>query len=684
MLDFIFQQIFRVVKKIIRESYFLFDFAYFFSRDKFFSKNIKPLKLRDQYLQETFETESIEISEDYIADILNHDFGFLGAKKTNLNYSPLEMVKIKEQLLKKISSYRFSNSKVMQSLIESDYKLIKWSQDFKSNFSWNSKKFSKYLNIDPGSGTDVKIPWELSRLQHIPNLALFHIATLNKEPTLFANKTNVLKEFKNQILDFILQNPVGFGINWYCAMDVSIRAFNLMLGYKILLSHKVRLEKDFEKVFIRTMCDHLEFIIRNIEYESQDRGNHYLANLIGLLSCIYCIDNHRLTKGIYSYCCQQLEKEMTHQFLPDGGNFEGSTYYHCESLEFIIFSALLIESMKKDFDNDLTENITFPSRLFKPKLVNFLDLRTQEHALSEGFYEQLVKSLDFLSILIKPNQSIPLIGDHDDGRLIKIFSKNSPDPVDSLPRDLLFFKERYLSKFRACSSSSYGEILDLFKPSMLMHLSYDAQVFNISSKELKSDLIINGITPKESLAMIRTVYNFEVNGMVSNYFPYFGLIIYKSALSFLAIRACTKSNLIYKRSHFHCDQLSMELFHNGEDIIKDPGSFCYNFNKEKRFIYRSANYHFSPFNDNDYPSFKRENIFEEITHPKININLVNSTSFSFSYNKNNSLHRLEGNFLEEGYLELIEYSANKTILDNSFKLMVAEKYGVESKIKTNF
>ena len=58
------------------------------------------------------------------------------------------------------------------------YKTIDWQRDFKSGYRFSSKKWykSQRKNIPPG--VDIKVPWELSRLQHLPQMAIF--ATINK------------------------------------------------------------------------------------------------------------------------------------------------------------------------------------------------------------------------------------------------------------------------------------------------------------------------------------------------------------------------------------------------------------------------------------------------------------------------------------------------------------------------
>ncbi|MEZ7879117.1 MAG: hypothetical protein QMC11_02655, partial [Rhodospirillales bacterium] len=70
-------------------------------------------------------------------------------------------------------------------------------------------------------GVDIKIPWELARLQHLPQLALAYSDQRSQ---------NLVDEFQNQTLDFMSANPPRYGVNWVCTMDVAIRAANLILA----------------------------------------------------------------------------------------------------------------------------------------------------------------------------------------------------------------------------------------------------------------------------------------------------------------------------------------------------------------------------------------------------------------------------------------------------------------------
>ncbi|MEH7222012.1 heparinase II/III family protein, partial [Bacillus toyonensis] len=75
-------------------------------------------------------------------------------------------------------------------------------------------------------------------------------------------------------------------------------------------------------------------------------------------------------------------------------------------------------------------------------------------------------------------------------------------------------------------------------------------------------------------------------------YPDFGMYIFKSPDFYLAIR-CGKLGTNGKGSHDHNDQLSIELVIDGENIIKDPGTYLYTPIPEKRNLFRSTKAHFT-------------------------------------------------------------------------------------------
>ena len=144
-----------------------------------------------------------------------------------------------------------------------NYEPIDWQKDYKVGFRFDAKQaYNKQRQLINSEGIDLKVPWELSRLQHLPQMALF-------AKLLPVRKNELLLEFKNQVLDFIMANPLGMGVNWHCTMDVGIRAANMLLAFDWFsqLDSEQLLDNFFNKTFTQYLYCHGQHIVNNFEYK---------------------------------------------------------------------------------------------------------------------------------------------------------------------------------------------------------------------------------------------------------------------------------------------------------------------------------------------------------------------------------------------------------------------------------
>ena len=264
---------------------------------------------------------------------------------------------------------------------------IKWNEDFKTGFIWENIFYKNIKIVDLNNNADVKVPWELSRFQHIPTLGQAYLLTDDLKYSL---------EFKNQIENWIKKNPVEMSVNWTCAMDVAIRACNWIVGY-YFLKNCSKIDKKFWIKYNKSLYLHGKYIFKNLENEAQYNGNHYLSDLAGLIWLGLYFNNFNYDKEDaknnpkiwLNFGLKEFEKEMKNQINPDGTDYEASTAYHCLVTELFLFTSILCSK----------NNITF----------------------SEEYMSKLEKMLDFIMDITKSNGCIPLLGDMDSGRFIILF-----------------------------------------------------------------------------------------------------------------------------------------------------------------------------------------------------------------------------------------------------------------------
>lgn len=254
---------------------------------------------------------------------------------------------------------------------------INWHLDWKSGFQWKSEFYLKLLPVSNAvDNTDGKIPWELSRFQHLPTLGKAYWFTGDEKYT---------REFTREINDWIDNNPPLFGINWTSPMEVAIRAVNWIWGY-YFFRDSPELSDRFLLKFLKSLLVHGRHIRSNLERTWTGMNtNHYLSNLVGLVYLGIMFPEFKEAEQWRNFGVRELIKEMAKEVYADGVDYEGSISYHRLVSELFLSTTLLC----------LRNGITFPT----------------------GYMERLERMLDFIRHYVKPDGTAPQIGDNDDGRL---------------------------------------------------------------------------------------------------------------------------------------------------------------------------------------------------------------------------------------------------------------------------
>jgi len=260
-----------------------------------------------------------------------------------------------------------------------NYQNIDWHSDFKSGYQWAPETFFRSVRYGHQEGVDIKIPWELSRFQHLIILGQAYLLSKDEK---------YVQEFINQVTDWIKHNPVGFGVNWYCSIDAAMRVVNWLVTLEYF-SESNSLSSEFLRKLYLSIYEHGVFIRNHLETKPV-RTNHYLADIAGLFFIsVYC-PFFKESKKWRMFCLKELEKEIQHQVYPDGCDFEGSTSYHRLALEMFFYCGLLAQRSGETF--------------------------------SDSYRARLKKMFEFSLYCVKPNGAIPQIGDNDNARFL-VFSK---------------------------------------------------------------------------------------------------------------------------------------------------------------------------------------------------------------------------------------------------------------------
>lgn len=538
----------RVAKKIFPKKKFNYHLADL--RINSTKLSIKGI-LKPNYLPE------IKINTEVINHYLNHEFNYLGSGWISQNNPVSSTAEIRSDFLAVHTSVCIT----INNQIDKNYKRIDWQKDITSDYDFDINNPFNKQKIK--NDVDIKRPWELGRLQHLPRLALFAIHA--------TNKNELVKEFKNQSLDFIANNPIGMGVQWACTMDVGIRVSNLLIAYDVFsqIDEDYILDDDFKKIFTSSIYHHGQFIFNHLEYKEGLAGNHYLFNLSGLLFVSTYLEKNDVTTKWLEFSMQEIEKEYFKQFFNDGGNFEGSTAYHCLSAEMIIYSTALM----------LRNNYVF----------------------SEEFKNRLCKSALFVLNVLKPNGEIPQFGDNDSGRYFKLsyLEKNNDENLLNYEGLIAAFSglidNNSLLNYKTTPQIAIGAIKTL-ENAIISNLANGLKI-ECGINELLSYHYKCHPEPIEGLTHSKKheIAFGKIENLIENlsfiHYPDFGLSIFKSANFYLAISSISNKKMHHSWGHVHNDKLSFELFVNDVDYIKDAGSYCYTSDVVMRNKFRSTKAH---------------------------------------------------------------------------------------------
>lgn len=641
-----------IIKKMIYKTYQIIKNKYFRCRDL----RRKTFLIENKWIDYSYiDIKAVNISNmdrvasEYLCDMyLDHCFDLLGSGYVNVTYDMNCMgllgniyngsLHIKEfdvqgnWLNKILLKNHLKTAKNIWEHIDKEYITIDWQMDFKSGFRYSQKKW--YLNqpIGKAKGVDIKVPWELSRLQHLSQLATFAI--------LFPLKREVIiKEFRNQILDFIMANPLKIGVDWTCTMDVGIRVANMLLAFDILkqLDKFNILDDYFNKIFYSSIYEHGLFIKNNLEWYSGITGNHYLADISGLIFVSAYLRRDEEIDSWLQFSVQEIIEEGLKQFHEDGSNFEASTSYHRLSGELLVYSTSLIYGIlntdkKNVFIEYKSNKIKRPMPITK---LNF-DIFSNEFFPNE-YIKRIYRAALFTSDITKQNENISQIGDNDSGRFFK-FSPNGK----FLEGSHVIKKYINLKEYKSVQGKYFDEnILNhdtfvsatngLFKDEKLNYrdkFNLEKSIIQSLSKDkiLKAEpfyeiLLFKNKLDEDQLYYLKYSaineikyedYSSEIidfNNMENKYYPHFGLFIFKCDNFYLSVMAGNLSQSEKENSggdksgHGHNDKLSFELSIAGIDIYIDPGTYLYSPLPELRNKFRSVRAHNVPIIEGEEQNF---------------------------------------------------------------------------------
>lgn len=248
-----------------------------------------------------------------------------------------------------------------------------WRRDPLSGYEW-PLDYHRDIKLLRSDGSDVRVLWELNRLGHLLTI-------------------NDATEFLTQLRTWHDQNPHARGPNWTCAMEVALRAINVLVAFERFRTSD--LDPESLTFILRLLQQHGRYIRDNLEFSYLATSNHYLSDVAGLLWLGVVLPELREANAWREFGLTELLREMDKQVLADGADYESSTGYH-----------------------------RFVTELF---LYSFMLCRAHDVHIDTKYWRKLHQMLTYIKAYLRPDGFAPLIGDTDSGQVLPFERRRADD-----------------------------------------------------------------------------------------------------------------------------------------------------------------------------------------------------------------------------------------------------------------
>ena len=385
------------------------------------------------------------------------------------------------------------------------YDEIDWQADPVSRLRWPDA-WHRSIDVTGLPPADVKHVWELSRHQFLIDLGMRY--WIGGDAADAAEALAIVRHW-------IQRNPYGRGVNWASPLEPAYRALSWLWAYHFCLDAP-DLGEEVHAEWLRSFHDHGRFLYRHLELYASP-FNHLIgeATILYLLGLL--MPEFRDAAAWRERGRRVLIERLADQFHSDGGTVEQATFYHHATLGFYLMAALLARRNGDD--------------------------------LPESIWRAIEKAIEFSMYLVQPDGRVPMIGDTDDAKPIRLEHRRFWDFRAFQAMGAVLFNR-----------ADFKHVAGGFPEDALWLLGADGRErFNR----------IDSAPPANASVALRD----------SGYF------ILRSDWSSSADYACVdcgeqagglRHDAVPSAAHGHADCLSMTVFLGGRPVLVDSGFYTYN------------------------------------------------------------------------------------------------------------
>jgi hypothetical protein len=397
-----------------------------------------------------------------------------------------------------------------------------WNRDPLTRRSAANRRATAIDYRDEREVGNIKYLWEPNRHLHLPQLAQAHALTGDARYAL---------AIQTQLESWMEQCPVGRGPNWVSPLELGIRLINWSLTWQLLGGLRARLfstreGEAFRDRWLASIYQHVRMIATNLSRFSS-ANNHLIGEAAGVYVAASTWPMWSQVGFWGERCRVVLEEECVRQNAPDGGNREQAFAYQTFVLDFLLLAGLAARARGEDF--------------------------------SPVYWRRIEVMIDFLASMTDVAGRLPMVGDADDGYVVRL----APEPGFSAHGSLI---ATGAVLFNRADLAAKAGALD----------GKTATLLGVEAVRRLAQLKIRGrhrFRPRQQFAES----GYYLMGTAFDTPDEVRLLVDAGPLGYLSIAA-----------HGHADALAFTLNVGDREILIDPGTYAYHTEPSWRRYFRST------------------------------------------------------------------------------------------------
>ena len=274
---------------------------------------------------------------------------------------------------------------------------IDWHRDPSSGRRSPMRHWSRIAYLDPAVVGDYKLLWELNRHQHFVTLGQAYA---------YSHDTRYAEAFASQLAGWVRANPPRIGVNWASSLEVAYRSIAWLWALQ-LFAEAPQLTDEILLLALESLRRHATHVERYLStYYSPN--THLTGEALGLLYLGTALPVFEAAERWRTTGWNILREQAMRQIRNDGTYFEQALYYHRYTSDIFHHALLLADANGWPRDRALRER------------VERLD--------------------EFLVHAVHPDGTVPLVGDDDGGRLLRLDGLPTRDARPTLATGAAMFE----------------------------------------------------------------------------------------------------------------------------------------------------------------------------------------------------------------------------------------------------